>query len=355
MRNHNALITKKTVQRGLRCCLQLFFLPMLLLIVTNPLAASETAIRDEAIDAGNIYAIIVSSSRYWFNYRHAINALGMYEIYRQNGIPDENIILMIADEYAVNARNPYKNRMHAEGIHRTGWYNNRTEIDYRGSDVTVQMFMDALLGEAPKSFKSLNSESRLTIYLTGHGGDQFFKFQDEEELMAQDIANLMDKLYGEKKFGTALFIADTCQAFTLFDKITTPNVIALGTSLIDESAYAHHSDDDLGLAVIERWTHHFIENYHKRSNSRTTLQQSMVSPFDNRQVLMARVGIKDDTSRSKFKNTKLTDFFGIKGGAKISRNDVRDQFETMVEVSPESLIKLPRRSRDATSRYSKGS
>ncbi|MGK3741020.1 MAG: glycosylphosphatidylinositol transamidase (GPIT) subunit GPI8 [Bacillariaceae sp.] len=59
--------------------------------------------------------------------------------------------------------------------------------------------------------------------------------------MAQDIANLMDRLYEEKKFGTALFIADTCQAFTLFDKVTTPNVLALGTSLIGESAYAHHS------------------------------------------------------------------------------------------------------------------
>lgn len=51
----------------------------------------------------------------------------------------------------------------------------------------------------------------------------------------------MDKLYAEKKFAKALFIADTCQAFTLFDKVTTPNVMALGTSLIDESAYAHHS------------------------------------------------------------------------------------------------------------------
>ena len=43
--------------------------------------------------SNNIYAMIVSSSRYWFNYRHAINALGIYEIYRQNGVPDENIIL----------------------------------------------------------------------------------------------------------------------------------------------------------------------------------------------------------------------------------------------------------------------
>ena len=87
--------------------------------------------------------------------------------------------------------------------------------------------------------------------------------------MAQDIANLMDRMYEEKKFGTALFIADTCQAFTLFDKVTTPNVLALGTSLIGESAYAHHSK----LRSVKGFPHvslgfmslslvpHFIINY----------------------------------------------------------------------------------------------
>ena len=61
----------------------LFFFPILFL-------NCEAAALD---DPTNIHAMIVSSSRYWFNYRHAINALGMYEIYRRNGIPDENIIL----------------------------------------------------------------------------------------------------------------------------------------------------------------------------------------------------------------------------------------------------------------------
>merc|ERR1711935_256750 len=137
-----------------------------------------------------------------------------------------------------------------------------------------------------------------------------------------------------KKFGTALFIADTCQAFTLFDKVTTPNVMALGTSLIDESAYAHHNDNDLGLAVIERWTHHFIKNYQKHENPLTTLYQTMVSPFDNKRVLMARVGIKDDTSQSKFKDTKVSDFFGIKGGEKSSR-EKPEQKDTIVDISTE--------------------
>lgn len=191
-------------------------------------------------DDNNIRAIIVSSSRYWFNYRHANNALGFYYLLKQNGISDDNIILMLADEYAANSRNPYKNRMHANGIAGDSWYSDHSELDYRGSDVTVQVFLDALTGTAPKALRT-DENSKLLVYLTGHGGDNFFKFQDEEELTSQDIATIMDLLYENKKFDQALFIADTCQAFTLFDKLSTPNVLALGTSLRDQNAYAHHS------------------------------------------------------------------------------------------------------------------
>mmetsp|Transcript_24748 Transcript_24748/g.54322 ORF Transcript_24748/g.54322 Transcript_24748/m.54322 type:complete len:446 (+) Transcript_24748:271-1608(+) len=343
------------------CCLLLLFLSALLLLPSTFVAAAasrgnEHDPANNNNNNNNVHAIIVSSSRYWFNYRHAINALGMYEIFRQNGVLDENIILMIADEYFTNARNPYKNRMHAEGIHTTGWYHNQTEVDYRGSDVTVQNFMDALFGLAPKSLKNLNEDSSLTIYLSGHGGNQFFKFQDEEEIMAQDIANLMDRLREEKKFKKALIIADTCQAFTMFDKVTTPNVLALGTSLIDENAYAHHTDSDLGLGAIERWTYHFIEYYKRRANHLTTLHQAMVSPFDNRSILMSRVGIKEGSGTSTdsqsqgmststtFKDTKLSEFFGIKGGRKspttatATANSGRFQ---EIDTSPESLLKLP--------------
>jgi hypothetical protein len=113
-------------------------------------------------------------------------------------------------------------------------------------------------------------------------------------------------------------------------------------------------DNDLGLAVIERWTHHFIENYHKRSNHRTTLEQSMVSPFENKNILMARVGIKDDFSLSKFKNTKLTEFFGAKGGGG-SSVDTLKQKDTIVDISPESLLNLPSYTRSIGSKNQKGS
>lgn len=256
----------------------------------------------------NIHAVIVSSSRYWFNYRHAMNALAFYRILKDNGVPDSQIILMIADEYATNARNPFKNGMYANGVKNANWYSEETEIDYRGADVNVKSFLDATLGTAPRSIQS-DSNSSLLIYVSGHGGDQFFKFQDEEEVTSQDLANLMDTLSERKRFKQALFIADTCQAFTLFDQVETNNVLALGTSLQGENAYAHHSDQVLGLSVIERWTYGFINQYSK-SGPKSTLDQLMVAPFKGKAPLGAHVGIKENSVR--FKDVRVSDFFGPK-------------------------------------------
>ena len=284
---------------------------------------------------GNIHALILNSSRYWFNYRHANNALGIYHLLKQNGIPDDNIILMLADEYAANPRNPYKNRMHANGVTSESWYSDNSEVDYRGSDVTVQVFLDALTGAAPKALKT-DRNSKLLIYVTGHGGDNFFKFQDEEELTSQDIASVMDLLYEHKKFNQALFIADTCQAFTLFDKITTPNVLTLGTSLREQNAYAHHSDKDLGLAVIERWTHLFLKGYQDKAQSETTLHEVMVRPFEDKITLAANIGIKEDTSKRKFKDVLLSEFFGEKGGGVSNANVVNTKSETTLMSTTDS-------------------
>ena len=55
---------------------------------------------------GDNWAVIVSSSRFWFNYRHTSNALLVYRAVKRLGIPDSNIVLMLADQHACSARNP---------------------------------------------------------------------------------------------------------------------------------------------------------------------------------------------------------------------------------------------------------
>ena len=55
----------------------------------------------------NNWALLISTSRYWFNYRHFSNTLSVYRSIKRLGIPDSHIILMLADDIACNSRNQY--------------------------------------------------------------------------------------------------------------------------------------------------------------------------------------------------------------------------------------------------------
>jgi hypothetical protein len=53
----------------------------------------------------NNWAVLVCTSRFWFNYRHVANTLSMYRTVKRLGIPDSNIILMLSDDVACNPSN----------------------------------------------------------------------------------------------------------------------------------------------------------------------------------------------------------------------------------------------------------
>lgn len=40
-----------------------------------------------------------------------------------------------------------------------------------------------------------DSRSNIFVYMTGHGGDEFLKFQDNEEISAFDIADAFDAMW----------------------------------------------------------------------------------------------------------------------------------------------------------------
>mmetsp|Transcript_29190 Transcript_29190/g.62871 ORF Transcript_29190/g.62871 Transcript_29190/m.62871 type:complete len:483 (+) Transcript_29190:56-1504(+) len=206
-------------------------------------------------------AIIVSSSRYWFNYRHVTNALSIYHLLKRGGMTDDNIVLMLADDIPCNMRNPFRGKIFSRGI-TAGDLMENVEIDYAGTDVTVDAFLRVLLGrhlpgeerKGGRSWPTLNENTNVLVYLTGHGGDNFFKFQDGEELMSNDVASAFSQMYELKRYNEILFISDTCQAFTMADEIGVPNVFSVGSSLKGQNSYASHSDTDVGQSVIDRYS-----------------------------------------------------------------------------------------------------
>lgn len=289
---------------GVACASSTGMLRLLLVLLVGVAAAS-----DFSSSHTSNYAVIVGASRYWFNYRHAVNALSIYHMLKQSGnFTDDNIVLMLADEFPTNDRNPFKNSMDKSS--GKSLYSDDTHIDYRGEDVTVQNFVNVLTGRQPNGLLPIlnsDSDSHVLIYLTGHGGDQFFKFQDEEEILAAELAAAFRQMHDAGKYREVLLIADTCQAFTLGDKMDAPNVTVIGSSLRDESSYAHHSDADLGLSVIERYTYAFTE-YVASNGMKGSLQQTMVDPYSFEQQ-RAHVGASDKLATRKLNQVPLEDFF----------------------------------------------
>jgi len=189
---------------------------------------------------------------------------------------------MNAFDYACDTRNSLPGRIYYNNNHNdvnfddndnnnnnnNDLYNN-VEIDYKGNQVKVSKFINIMIGNHdhndPNNGKLLSdSKSNILIYLSGHGGDEFLKFQDNEEISSQDIGKMIKTMEILKRYNQILFIVDTCQASTLANYITSPNIIFLTSSLKGENSYAYHISNILGVSLIDRFTYtlyQFFNNY----------------------------------------------------------------------------------------------
>lgn len=59
------------------------------------------------------------------------NTLSVYHTVRRLGIPDSNIVLMLADDMPCNARNPFPGGVYNSKDHGLNLYEGDVEVDYR--------------------------------------------------------------------------------------------------------------------------------------------------------------------------------------------------------------------------------
>lgn len=264
----------------------------------------------------NNWAVIVSTSRFWFNYRHPSNSLSVYHAIKRLGIPDNQIILMIADDVACNPRNVEPGCVFNHYDRKVSVYDKHVEVDYRDKDVTIYSFLRVLTdrheSHIPRSKRLLsNSESNVLLYLTGHGGDGFLKFQDTDALTSQDLSDAIQQMWDKRRYKHLLFIIDTCQAQSLPDLIRSPNVISMSSSRIGESSYSHHNDEILGVPVIDRFTNHlliFLENLNASSD--TTFSDFESTWKHTNFYSTATLSWTAPLTQDIVYKMKLTDFFG---------------------------------------------
>lgn len=288
---------------------------LVVLLATNLTGAISSTVSDSTTTMHtNNWAVLVCTSRFWFNYRHMANTLSLYRTVKRLGIPDERIILMLADDMACNARNKYPAQVFNNENHRLNLYGDNVEVDYRGYEVTVENFLRVLMGRhenaVPRSKRLLSDEgSHILLYMTGHGGDEFLKFQDSEELQSHDLADAVKQMKEKRRFKELLIMVDTCQAATLFSQLHSPGVLAIGSSMKGENSYSHHLDSDVGVSVVDRFTFYTLAFFERLNMYNNASLSSLFNSY-NPNLLLSTAYYRTDLYQRRLEEVPVTNFFG---------------------------------------------
>lgn len=171
---------------------------------------------------------------------------------------------MIADCSTCDARNPLPGHLAIDvGLDAPSKHPYEAEIDYRGREVSVNTLLRVLTGRHPPGtplHRQLRSHanSSVLLYLTGHGGDGFLKFHDQEELLSSHLAKAVKDMHKNKRYGELLVLLDTCQAATMYSEIQVPGWLGISSSMLGQSSYALHNDPYVGAHLVDELTYHMV-------------------------------------------------------------------------------------------------
>jgi glycosylphosphatidylinositol transamidase (GPIT) subunit GPI8 len=133
-----------------------------------------------------------------------------------------------------------------------------------------------------------------------------------------------------------LFMIDTCQANTMYSKLYSPNILATGSSELDQSSYSHHADNDVGVAVIDRYTYYnleFLETHVRDPSSKVTMGE-LFDSYDEAKI-HSHAGIRYDLfngDEAAARSRLITDFFGNAQNVEVEAGVTRNETEWEEEL-----------------------
>jgi len=220
---------------------------------------------------------------------------------------------MLADDIACNPRNIARGRAFTRTSHVVDIFADNVEVDYRGHEVNVESVVRLLTGRhhasVPSSKRLLSDhQSNILVFVTGHGGDEFLKIKDSDEITSIDFGQAFRQMYEMKRYSNILFVADTCQAGSLANKLESPNVLAVASSRVKQSSYASDRDAEVGLPLLDRFTEIFFDAVNK-ADGKSDLQTLL--NLCTHEALYSDVTVRDDLFPVPLAQVPAGEFFAV--------------------------------------------
>lgn len=208
-------------------------------------------------------ALIVATSTGWTDYRHQADALAIYQLLKEHGYTDENIILILADDIANNASNP------EQGVIRVkpGGENLYTDvhIDYLLKDLTGNDFCNILAGNVTARTPTvLNGDEGTNIFVfwSGHGISGALCWdQTVMGVTGDQMESALTQLHNSNGYRKLAMFVETCYSGSVLEQCTGfPGMIFYTAANPDETSKADVFNADLGVWMSNRFTSTLLEN-----------------------------------------------------------------------------------------------
>uniref|UniRef100_A0A670HKH6 Legumain n=1 Tax=Podarcis muralis TaxID=64176 RepID=A0A670HKH6_PODMU len=232
-------------------------------------------------DGGKHWVVIVAGSNSWYNYRHQADACHAYQIVHRNGIPDEQIVVMMYDDIAFNEQNPTKgiiiNRPNGTDVYKG------TPKDYVKEDVTPANFLAVLRGDAEAvknkgSGKVLRSGPRdhIFVYFTDHGAPGLLAFPSDD-LHVGELNKTISYMYHHKKYQKMVFYIEACESGSMMKNLPHDiNVYATTAANPSESSYACYFDDKRQTYLGDWYSVNWMEDSDVEDLKKETLHKQFL-------------------------------------------------------------------------------
>ncbi|XP_049378180.1 vacuolar-processing enzyme-like [Solanum stenotomum] len=193
---------------------------------------------------GTKWAVLVAGSNGWDNYRHQADVCHAYQLLKDGGLKDENIIVFMYDDIAHNRENPRPgviiNNPHGNDVYKG------VPKDYLGEDVNAKNFYNVILanksGIVGGSGKVLNSgpNDHIFIYYTDHGGPGIVAMPSGELVYANDLVNVLKKKHASGTYDRLVFYLEACESGSMFDGLLPEglDIYVMTASEPDEDSWA---------------------------------------------------------------------------------------------------------------------
>ncbi|XP_069050403.1 legumain-like isoform X3 [Lepisosteus oculatus] len=211
------------------------------------------------------WVLLAAGSKGWENYRHQANVCHAYQIAKRNGIPDEQIVVMMYDDIAYNEENPYKGNI----INVPKGENVYVGVpkDYTGAEVSAENFLAVLKGDVsgvrkwgPKKVIRSGSYDTIFVYLTDHGNSGIFTFPGSE-LLALELVETVTQMSRNSQFSKMVIYIESCHSGSMINDLPKDvNVYGVSSARSDQATFACYLDRDRNAYLSDEfsalWMHH---------------------------------------------------------------------------------------------------